>query len=374
MYYYIIAGEASGDLHGSLLMKELKKEDPNARFRFWGGDKMTMEGGEMVRHYKDTAVMGIWEVIKKLGKVKKNLKDCRNDLLKTNPDVLILIDYPGFNLRIAKFAHQNNIPVCYYISPKIWAWKSSRIKQIKAYVDRMFTILPFETAFYQKYDYPVQYVGNPLVDVIEEKKEEAPSPEQFRKTNKLDNRPIIAVLPGSREHEIEKCLPEMLEGLKPFNQYQVIIAGVSTINPKTYQKASSRGASFNIITDQTYDLLFNSYAAVVVSGTAVLEAALAGVPQVALYKVSRFTYMLKFLVKIPWFTLPNIILQRESVKELLQHHLSSDIRKEMDQLLNNPARREQLLNDYKLLHQMLNKKGAANHAAKGIVEFMQTMK
>ena len=242
MRYYIIAGEASGDLHGGLLIEQLQMLDHDMHYRFWGGDHMGKFGGEQVRHYKQTAFMGFWEVLMHLKSIRKNLILCKKDIVRYNPDVVILIDYPGFNLRIAEFVKQQKIPVFYYISPKIWAWKTSRVHKIKKYVDAMFCILPFEKEFYKKYNYSVHYVGNPLLDVIENEKDNIPARDDFLHKNCLEKKPVIALLPGSRKQEIQKCLPEIIQAVKTFeNEYQIVVAGISSIHEDVYREVLQPG-------------------------------------------------------------------------------------------------------------------------------------
>ncbi|MBN2635396.1 MAG: lipid-A-disaccharide synthase, partial [Prolixibacteraceae bacterium] len=284
MKYYLIAGEASGDLHGSNLMKELKVADAEAEFRFFGGDLMQNVGGTLVKHYREMAFMGFVNVILNLKTIKKNMAFCKSDILNFKPDVVILIDYPGFNLRMAEFAKQHQIKVFYYISPKIWAWKEHRIKKIKQFVDEMFTILPFETDFYKKHNLEVNYVGNPLLDSVSEFKKNAQSKAQFLKANQLSEKPIVALLAGSRVQEIKRILPVMLESAEKFPEFQFVIAGVKTVDMDLYQ-AILKGRYFKLIFDQTYDLLHFAHSALVASGTAALETALFDVPQIVLYQV-----------------------------------------------------------------------------------------
>lgn len=270
MKYYLIAGEASGDLHGSNLMHELKKYDPGAKFRYFGGDLMKAQGGTLVKHCRDMAFMGILNVAKNLNSIRRNMKFCQKDLLEYQPDVLILIDYPGFNLRIAKFAKQNNLRVFYYISPKVWAWKEFRVKEIRKYVDEMFTILPFETEYFKKHHIDVHYVGNPLLDSIEQFKCKAPSREAFLNQNNLDDRPIVALLAGSRLHEIKKTLPVMKKAAACYPEFQFVIAGVNYVKPETYEKTGA-GMPIPVLYDQTYPLLSHAHTALVTSGTATLK-------------------------------------------------------------------------------------------------------
>jgi len=364
MKYYIIAGEASGDLHASNLMKEINLLDNKADFRVWGGDLMQKQGGKIVKHYKELAFMGLIEVVKNLGAIKQNFKLCKTDLLKYNPDILILVDYPGFNLRMAEFAKKNNIKTYYYISPKIWAWKKSRAWKIKKFIDKMFVIFPFEKDFYKKYKYNVEYVGNPLVDEIEEKKNLLPDLKTFKEKNNLYDKPIIALLAGSRAQEVNYILPEMLKIVNQYTTYQFVLAGVSTFELKNYKSLINK-LPVKVIFNQTYDLLKHSTAAIVTSGTATLETALFNVPQVVVYKMNNLTYSLgKLIVKIEFFSLVNIVMQKEVVKELLQKNLSVKIKIELDKILFNDNYKNKILDNYKELKNKLGEKGASKRAAK----------
>ncbi|MCK4746136.1 MAG: lipid-A-disaccharide synthase, partial [Bacteroidales bacterium] len=311
MKYYLIAGEASGDLHGSKLMKGLKGLDPAADFRFFGGDLMTAEGGRLVRHYKQTAVMGLFRVISNLGKISRNLKLCKQDILDYKPDAIILIDYSGFNLRIARWVKSLGFRVIYYISPKVWVWNSKRIYTIKENVDRMFVILPFEVDFYKKYDYTVEYVGNPILDSVEERADRPEAREDFLGRNRLEDRPLIALLAGSRRDEIRHCLPEMLGVVRAFPGYRFVIAGAPGVSPDFYS-SYIEDADVSIVFNQTYELLMQSEAAVVTSGTATLETALFGVPETVVYKMGKITYAIgKLFINPRFFSLVNLIMDRE---------------------------------------------------------------
>ncbi len=367
MKYYIIAGEASGDLHGASLIKEIKAIDSHAQFRGWGGDNMQQEGLDMVKHYRDHAFMGFFEVISHLRAVLKNISLCKKDIIYYNPDAVILIDYPGFNLEIAKFSKKNKLKVFYYISPKVWAWKSSRVKTIRQNVHKLFVILPFETSFYEQYQYPVEYVGNPVVDKIEAEKNKGVERELFINNNNIPDKPIIAILPGSRIHEVQKCLPHMMEACKDFNEYQLVIAGVSTINTSYYQNYVHL-PNVSLVVDQTYQLLQLAESAIVTSGTAALETALFNVPQVVCYKISLPTFMIgRLLVKIKFFTLVNLIMEKEVIKELLQFNLTNEIKSEMQKILNNAEYVKTMQNNYGRLKEKLGEKGAAQRVAKKIV-------
>ncbi|UKB83479.1 lipid-A-disaccharide synthase [Chryseobacterium sp. MEBOG06] len=366
MKYYIIAGEASGDLHGSNLMKALKQKDPSAEFRFWGGDLMTAQGGTLVKHYRDLAFMGFLEVVMNLRTILNNIKFCKEDIQNNRPDVLILVDYPGFNLRIARFAKELGIKVVYYISPQLWAWKEGRVEIIKKYVDEMMVILPFEEDFYRKHGVHSHFVGHPLLDAISDLKEI--SPEQFKSENGLNEKEIIALLPGSRKQEVEKMLEIMLSVRPYFKNYQFVIAGAPSLPKEFYQKYVDDNVHF--VSNKTYDLLRCSKAALVTSGTATLETALLNIPEVVCYKGSKVSYAIaKRLVKnINYISLVNLIMNREVVKELIQADLSTkNLVEELNKVLEG-QKRDQVLNDYKLLRENLGGKGASEHAADVILK------
>ncbi len=367
MKYYLVAGEASGDLHGSNLMHELKSLDPEARFRYFGGDLMQIEGGYLVKHYREMAFMGIVNVLINLKTIARNLRLCQKDILDYRPDVLILIDYPGFNLRLAQFAKKHNIRVFYYISPKVWAWKEHRVKKIKAFVDEMFTILPFETEFFKKHDIEVNYVGNPLLDSVASFRKTALSRKQFLYQNNLDNRPIVALLSGSRKQEIKNTLPIMKKAAACYPEFQFVIAGVSSVDPAVYEKTLSR-LSLPVIFNQTYDLLNNAYAALVASGTATLETALFRVPQTVMYRVEGgrlIQFIMKnFFLKVKWASLPNLILNKEALKEYIQADLTcKNIKNELHRLLYEENYRIKIMNDYNRLIKILGNPGSSKRAA-----------
>lgn len=365
MKYYIIAGEASGDLHGSNLIKELKLLDSRADIRCWGGDKMEVAGGTLVKHYRDLAFMGFIEVIKNLRTIFKNLSFCKQDILSYQPDVLILIDYPGFNLRIAQWAKQQQIKVVYYISPQVWAWKESRVRAIKRDVDKMLVILPFEKDFYSKWNYNVEYVGHPLAKVINDFE---PGSYMFHEKK------IIALLPGSRKQEIMKKLPVMLEATKNFPGYHFVVAKAPGLEESFYNDLLSAYANVSAVVNKTYHLLSEAKAAVVTSGTATLETALFNVPEVICYKGSNISYQIaKRLVKIKYICLVNLIMDKEVVKELIQDEMTADnITKELNELLNNPAKQKQLQQDYTALKQLLTAGGNASaNAAKIIYDLLK---
>lgn len=367
MKYYLIAGEASGDLHGSNLIKELKIVDNKAQFRYFGGDLMKNVSGDLVKHYKEMAFMGFLDVLMNIKMIKKNMDYCKQDLLNFKPDVLILIDYPSFNLRIAEFAKANNIKVYYYISPKLWAWKEFRVKKIKAYVDEMFTIFPFETDFYAKHQYMVNYVGNPLMDSIQEYRNGVGKKQDFFNKNKLDKRPVVALLAGSRINEIKRILPTMLEASSGFSEFQFVIAGVKTIDKDVYD-GIIKDRKISVVYDQTYHLLNYSFSALVASGTAALEAALFNLPQVVLYKVEGgrlvdFIFR-NFVIKTNWVSLPNIILGKKVVEELIQKDMTlSKVRTELSKLLHDYNYREKMVQDYNHLRKLLGGSGCSKRAA-----------
>ena len=364
MKYYVISGEASGDLHGSNLVKHLKKEDPEGIFRGWGGDLMKQQGVEIVKHYRDLAFMGFIEVVMNLSTILRNMRFCKEDIESFQPDVVILIDYPGFNLRIAEWAHNNNYKVFYYISPQAWAWKENRVKKIKQFVDKMFVILPFEKAFYNKHNYEVDFVGHPLLDAIDDFKEKAPDFETFCARHHLSQKPIIALLPGSRKQEISTVLPIMLAAASEFKDYQFVIAGAPSQEEEAYAPYLNH-PDVHLISGKTYNLLQQSTAALVTSGTATLETALFQVPEVVCYKGSWISYWIaRQLVKIDYISLVNLVMDREVVKELIQGELNTEnIKKELNAILPEGDKRSQLLNDYYLLKEKLGGTGASANTA-----------
>ena len=370
MKYYLIAGEASGDLHGSKLMQGLKISDPEAEFRYFGGELMAAEGGTLVRHYRQTAVMGLFRVIFNLRKISGNLRFCKQDIVEYQPHALILIDYSGFNLRIAKFAKPAGFRVIYYISPKVWVWDRKRVYTIKKNVDKMYVILPFEVDFYKRYDYPVEYVGNPIVDAVEEGKANGVERTEFCSRNRLDDGLMIALLAGSRKEEIKHCLPEMLSVVNQFPGYHFVIAGAPSISPDYYARFT-RNSSVDIVFDQTYDLLMHASAAVVTSGTATLETALFGVPEVVVYKMGELTYQIgRQFVKPKYFSLVNLILDRPVVKELLQYGLSEKIAAELHRMLEDETYRMVMLDNYHKLRSRLGEPGAYQRLAGSIVNYV----
>lgn len=374
MKYYVIAGEASGDLHGSNLIKALKKQDSEANFRAWGGDLMQAQGVEIVKHYRDLAFMGFIEVLMNLRTILRNIKFCKQDIEEYQPDVLILIDYPGFNLRIAKWAKQKGIPVHYYISPQIWAWKQSRIHKIKRDVDKMYVILPFEQEFYQKFDYPVEFVGHPLLDAIEDRLKVRPDFNSFVRENNLSDKPIIALLPGSRKQEIKSMLPIMLSVTEHFNEFQFVVAGAPS-QEKTFYDSFLTKADVHIVYGQTYDLLQQAHTALVTSGTATLETALFNIPEVVCYKGSVISYQIaKRLVKIKYISLVNLIMDEEVVKELIQGELNtSNLIQELTRITSG-AGRAKMLENFKLLRKKLGGSGASNNTATALLKTISEKK
>lgn len=371
MRYYLIVGEASGDLHASNLMSALKAKDSQAEFRFFGGDLMAAQGGTMVKHYKELAYMGFIPVLLHLRTIFANMRKCKEDIVSYAPDVVILVDYPGFNLSIAKFVKtKTSIPVYYYISPKIWAWKEYRIKEIKKYVDELFSILPFEVNFFKGHQYPIHYVGNPTVDAVEtfrEKYEQSVS--AFKEFNGLTNDPIIALLSGSRKQEIKDNLPMMIKAASCYANYQIVLAGAPGISPEYYDKYIE-GTSVKVIFGQTYPLLTHASVALVTSGTATLETALFRVPQVVCYN-SKLRLVVKivklFLLKVKYVSLVNLIADKEIVKELIADKMTVDtICSELDNLFEGKEKRNIMLNEYDRMIEILGHRGASGKAAEAM--------
>ncbi|HLU87909.1 MAG TPA: lipid-A-disaccharide synthase [Taishania sp.] len=367
--FYIIAGEASGDLHASNLMKAMLEINPACDFRFWGGDEMSKINSNRVKHIKELAFMGFVEVLMNLKTILGNLSFCKKDILAYKPDAIILIDYPGFNLRIAEWAKKEGIKVIYYISPQVWAWKQNRVHTIKKVVDEMYVILPFEKDFYKKFDYDVTYIGHPLLDAIEQYKENH-SESAFISKNQLSDSPIIAILPGSRKQEVSKKLPIMLEAIKQFEGYQFVIAGAPSLDQAYYEPFLKNKPNIRIVYNQTYDLLSNSEAAVVTSGTATLETALFEVPEVVCYIGSPISYLIaKQLIKIKYISLVNLIMDKEVVKELIQQECNpSSIAQELKQLIKGGLKREKQLEEYRKLKQLLGGGGASKQIAQAVLK------
>ena len=365
MKYYILAGEPSGDLHASNMMKELLLLDSRIEFRFWGGDLMEAVAKQKPRkHIKDLAFMGFVEVLKNIRTIFKNIAFCKQDILEFKPEILILVDYPGFNLRIADWAKQQGIRVFYYISPTIWAWKENRVEIIKRSVEKMFVILPFEVAVYKKHNYNADYVGHPLLDAIEQEKSNLPSRATFISKNNLDERPIIAVLPGSRKQEIDRMFSIMLNVVNDFKDYQFVIAGTTNLPKEAYQMALDK--NLKVVFNQTYALMYNAHAGIIKSGTSTLESALFRLPQVVCYKGGAVSYSIARMVvgnRVKYISLPNLILDKPVVKELIQSELTaSNLKAELTKIIDGSAR-EDMLKEYDGLIKLLGNSGASKKVA-----------
>lgn len=378
MKYYLIVGEASGDLHASNLMHALKQEDPEAEFRFFGGDLMAAVGGTRVKHYKELAYMGFIPVLLHLRTIFRNMKECKQDIVRWMPDVVILVDYPGFNLKIAEHLKKHTqIPVYYYISPKIWAWKEYRIKNIKRDVDELFSILPFEIDFFAGHQYPVHYVGNPCVDAVDSyRKEHAEEFKQFMVDNGLSEKPVIALLAGSRKQEIKDNLHIMLEAAAPFTKdYQLVLAGAPGMDPAYYTNYIGKDIPVKIIFGQTYRLLQQSAAALVTSGTATLETALFRVPQVVCYytPVGKFiAFLRRHILKVKFISLVNLVANKEVVRELVADTMTvQNVRSELDAILYNKVYRNRMLQEYDRIIQILGPAGASGEAARQMVALLK---
>lgn len=377
MKYYIIAGEASGDLHASNLIRGLRQEDPEAVIRGWGGDLMKNAGCEIVRHYKDTAIMGFLTVLKNLGKIKENIEACRRDILAWNPDVVILVDYGGFNLRVAKFIKAAEIPVFYYISPKIWAWNTGRVKKIKQLIDRMYVIFPFEVDFYKQFGYTVQYAGNPLVDAIHDRDHKEEEYADFIQVNRLPDKPIIALLAGSRSQELKHVLPKMLLMVKHFPDYQFVIAGAPSMSDTDYAPYI-KDMDIRIVYGQTYRLLKQARCALVTSGTATLETAILKTPQVVCYSgeggvLSYFLF--KTFVKVKYISLVNLIAGKEVVRELLMQKLNErNLLKALSAILPDGYARDEMLREYDEVNRRLGDAGASERFARMMIRDLKELK
>jgi lipid-A-disaccharide synthase len=371
MRYYIIAGEASGDLHAANLMKQIKLQDSHAEFRCWGGDLMQQQGAELVKHYRDLAFMGFIEVLLNIKTILNNLKICKEDILQYKPDALILVDYPGFNMRIAEFAKQKGFKVIYYISPQIWAWKQNRVHKIKRTVDKMIVILPFESDFYEKFDYKVEYVGHPLLDAIEDFAKEKLYFDDFVKKYNLLDKPIVALLPGSRKQEINKMLKVMLSISSTYPDYQFVIAGAPSIE-SSYYESFIKGSNVKVVHNATYKLLQQSSAALVTSGTATLETALFGVPEVVCYSGSKISYHIaKRLIKVKYISLVNLIMDKPVVTELIQDDFNPfNLKMELNKLLYDSETKQRLFSKYTELKKKLGNAGASEKAAKIVVDYL----
>lgn len=373
MKYYLVAGEASGDLHGSNLMKAIKERDPQADFRCWGGDLMEAAGGDLVKHYRDLAFMGFWEVFIHLNTILRNIRICETDILLYEPDVLILIDYPGFNLRVAQFAKEHGIKVCYYISPQIWAWKKKRINKIKLYVDEMMVILPFEEKFYADNGMRVNYVGHPLLDAVSRDLRDSEEVKQFRERNGLDDREIIALLPGSRKQEIRDILPQMLRMVELFPKYQFVISQVSW-QPKELYDKYVKDTSVKMALGSAYPLLANAKAAIVASGTATLETAMIGTPQVVCYAGSEISYLIaKHLISgINYISLVNLIMDKKVVTELIQHDYNTQhLKEELELITKDQENIDRMKSEYKQLYTMLGDGSASAKAADVVLKLAE---
>lgn len=374
MKYYLIAGEASGDLHGSNLMKGILKADPEAQFRFWGGDRMAEVGGKenLLKHYNQTSFFGVTEVLKNLRTIFSQLSECQRDLLDFAPDVLICIDYPGFNFKMAKFAHSQGIRTFYYISPKVWAWKERRVEMIRKYVDRLFIIFPFEVEYFRKRGIEAVYEGNPLMDSISQTLATVPSEEEFRGENGLDGRPIIALLAGSRKSEIRRNMGFMVALAKAHPEWQFVVAGVSWQPAELYHSFID-GGDIKVLTDKTYGLLKYASGAVVCSGTATLETALIGTPEVVCYRMDEFSYRVaRAFVKIGFISLVNIIMNREVVRELIQHDMTvENASEELRAIMPNGSKHSKMIADYHELRQIVGEEGASDRFAARMVELLK---
>lgn len=373
MRYFLVAGEASGDLHASNLMSSIKQRDSEAEFMFLGGDLMSAQGGVCVRHYKEMAFMGILSVIKNLDKVFANFKICKNSILSFKPDVVILVDYPSFNLKIAKFVKQkaSDTPVFYYISPKLWAWKEYRLKDMKRYVDRVYSILPFEVEYFKKHDFEVEYVGNPCVDAVRDRENKEETFDAFVHRNSLGGeKPILALLSGSRKQEIKSSLPIMLQSASSFHDYQLVIAGAPSMSEADYLDFI-KGYDVKIVFNQTYELLQQSDLAIVTSGTATLETALLRVPQVVVYMVSGGKIIHKLLeqiIHVPFISLVNLILGRQAVRELIMEQFNEKELSEEIKRLTQPEYRRKMISDYDEIISMLGNERASDVAANAIIK------
>lgn len=368
MRYFIVAGEQSGDLHGSNLIRGIRKADPEAVIDCWGGDMMEQAGARLLMHYRDTAFMGFLSVAKNLHKITANIKRCRRDIIETSPDVVILIDYPGFNLRIAEFASGKNIRVFYYISPKFWAWKENRIRKVRKFVNRMFIIFPFEVQFYSKHGISVEYFGNPLVDEIEKRLTAMPLRPDTVRSMGLDERPVVALLCGSRRHEVEKILPVMIGATEYFKEYQFVVAGVKNLPEQLYRSLIG-DKPVRLVTDRTYELLNISSAALVASGTATLETALMEIPQVVCYKADWISMLIAWIViRVRFISLVNLVLQREAVRELIQHRLTTgNLVTELKKILPGSKARTAQMDCYRELKEKLGPAGASFRVAAEMV-------
>ena len=374
MKYYLIAGEPSGDLHGANLIRGLRKADPDAQFRFWGGDLMADAGGKtnLRKHYRETSFFGVVQVLRNLGTIRRQMRECQDDIAAFAPDVVILVDYPGFNMKIARWAHEHGLRTFYYIAPKVWASREGRVKGIQRYVDRLFVIFPFECDYFPKHGIEPVFEGNPLVDALEARRGTLPAPEEFRRRNGLDSRPIIALLAGSRRSEIRKNMPLMARLAERFPGHQFVVAGVPWLDPALYEEHIA-GSPIRYICNQTYETLAAAEAAVVASGTATLETALLGIPEVVVYRLAPLEYYgMPLVVRCPWVSLVNLTLRREAVAEVLQSNLDvTRAERELRAILPGGERRERMLEDFKELRSVIGGPGASDRFARRMVELLK---
>ena len=377
MKYYLIAGEPSGDLHGANLIEGLRKADPEAQFRFWGGDRMAAAGGaaNLAKHYRETSFFGIVQVLKNLRTIKRQMLECQADVAAFAPDVLILVDYPGFNMKMARWAKEHGIRTFYYIAPKVWAWREWRVKAIRKYVDRLFIIFPFERTYFPKHGIEPVFEGNPLVDAIESRRASLPTPDEFRRRNGLDERPIIALLAGSRRGEIRANLPLMALLSKRFPEHQFVVAGVAWIDRALYDQYMA-GSDIRYVCDQTYETLAAAEAAVVTSGTATLETALLGIPEAVVYRTVWWQVWLRpYVLKVPWVSLVNLNLGREAVAELIQSDLSVErAEQELRAIVVGGVKREKMLADFDCLRTIIGGPGASERFARRMVDELHASK
>lgn len=376
MKYYLIAGEPSGDLHGANLIEGLKKADPEAQFRFWGGDKMAAAGGRdaLAKHYRETSFFGIVQVVRNLGTIRRQMRECQDDVAAFAPDVLILIDYPGFNMKMARWAHEQGLRVFYYIAPKVWAWREYRVKGLRRYVDRLFIIFPFEREYFPAKGIAPLFEGNPLVDAIEARRSTLPSGEEFRRMYGLDERPIVALLAGSRKGEIRDNLPLMAALAHRFPDRQFVVTGVSWLDRALYDECLA-GSDIRYVCDRTYETLHVAEAAVVTSGTATLETALLGIPEVVVYRTLWFQVKLQpYVLKVPWVSLVNLNLRREAVAEIIQSDLDiTRAEHELRAILTGGEKRERMLRDFDELRTVIGGPGASERFARRMVAELEAM-
>lgn len=377
MKYFLIAGEPSGDLHGANLIKGLRKADPAAEFRFWGGDLMAAAGGaqNLRKHYRETSFFGVVQVLRNLGTIRRQMRECREEVAAWQPDVLILVDYPGFNMKMARWAHARGIRTFYYIAPKVWASREGRIRALRRDVDRLFVIFPFECDYFPRHGIEPLFEGNPLVDALEARRTALPTSEEFRRRNGLDPRPIIALLAGSRRSEIRKNLPLMARLAQRFDGWQFVVAGVPWLDRALYEEAAA-GSGIRYVCDQTYEVLLAAEAAVVTSGTATLETALLGTPEVVVYRLPAIEYRcMPLVVRCPWISLVNLNLGRESVAEVLQSSLdTARAERELRAILPGGEKRERMLADFRELRTIIGGPGASDRFAARMVELLRAGK